>query len=86
MKITFNIDCTPEEARDLLGLPDLSNFNKALTDELERKMKDGIQLLNNPLSMQSWFGSQNPFLEQMQKTMQNMTSYASNNLLSQDKQ
>ncbi|MCL2473750.1 MAG: DUF6489 family protein, partial [Alphaproteobacteria bacterium] len=84
MKITFNIDCTPEEARNLLGLPDLGPMQRALTEELEKKMKESMQLLNNPLTPQNWFnpGLQSLFWEQMQKTMQNITETAANNMLS----
>lgn len=39
MKITFDIDCTPEEARRLMGLPDLAPVHEkyvlALTDAMD---------------------------------------------------
>ena len=36
MKITMNVDCTPEEARAFLGLPD----PKPMQDELMQEMRD----------------------------------------------
>ena len=36
MKVTFNIDCTPEEARAFLGLPDIAPLQERMMDELEQ--------------------------------------------------
>jgi hypothetical protein len=38
MKITVNVDCTPEEARAFLGQPDL----KPMQDELIQEMHDRL--------------------------------------------
>lgn len=42
MKVTFDIDCTPEEARQFLGLPDLSPVHDAYVDKLRSAVKDGL--------------------------------------------
>ncbi|MEN9924640.1 MAG: hypothetical protein RL268_766 [Pseudomonadota bacterium] len=39
MKITVEIDCTPEEARSFLGLPDVSKANSVYVDVLSKAMK-----------------------------------------------
>lgn len=39
MKITVEIDCTPEEARRFLGLPDVSAANQVYTDAIAKAMK-----------------------------------------------
>ena len=39
MKITVDIDCTPEEARRFLGLPDVSRANDVYVDALANAMK-----------------------------------------------
>ena len=39
MKVTIDIDCTPEEARTFLGLPDVKPFQDAMMD----KMPDQVQ-------------------------------------------
>lgn len=39
MKITFDIDCTPEEARRFLGFPDVSAAQDRLMAEWEEKMR-----------------------------------------------
>ncbi len=39
MKMNIEIDCTPEEARELLGLPDVSKANKVYVDTVASAMK-----------------------------------------------
>lgn len=39
MKINVEIDCTPEEARAFLGLPDVTRANEAYVDALANAMK-----------------------------------------------
>lgn len=38
MKVHVEIDCTPEEARRFLGLPDVSKANEAYVDALAKAM------------------------------------------------
>ena len=39
MKVNVEIDCTPEEARRFLGLPDVSKANDAYVDAIAKAMK-----------------------------------------------
>ena len=39
MKITIEVDCTPEEARSFMGLPDVSAANSVYVDVLSKAMK-----------------------------------------------
>lgn len=39
MKIHVEIDCTPEEARAFLGLPDVSKANSVYIDTIAKAMK-----------------------------------------------
>ena len=48
MKITLDVDCTPEEARTFLGLPDLTQVNATIAGELERRTKDNLDTLADP--------------------------------------
>ncbi|HEY4250209.1 MAG TPA: DUF6489 family protein [Roseomonas sp.] len=43
MKMTIEIDCTPEEARRALGLPDLTPLHAAMLDRLQAQMPDLAQ-------------------------------------------
>lgn len=39
MKVQVEIDCTPEEARAFLGLPDVSKANSVYVDVISKAMK-----------------------------------------------
>ena len=41
MKISFDVDCTAEEARRLMGLPDLTPVHDAYVAQLLELMKGG---------------------------------------------
>jgi hypothetical protein len=42
MKITFDIDCTPEEVRRLVGLPDMAPLHELYIDKARRSIEDGV--------------------------------------------
>mgnify|MGYP003575629359 FL=1 len=42
MKVTVDVDCTPEEARRFLGLPDLTPVHAAYVEKMQTMMADGI--------------------------------------------
>jgi hypothetical protein len=39
MKITIEVDCTPEEARSFMGLPDVSQANSLYVESIAKAMK-----------------------------------------------
>lgn len=73
MKVTFNIDCTPEEARAFMGLPDVAPMQEKMMEEMEKKMQDNIRSLDPetfiktwlPMTMESWGELQKMFWSQM---------------------
>lgn len=42
MKINVEIDCTPEEARKVMGLPDLSPLHDVYLAQMRETMQNGI--------------------------------------------
>ncbi len=44
MKVNFEIDCTPEEARRFLGLPDVGKANEAYVEAVIKAMKGEASL------------------------------------------
>lgn len=42
MKVTIDIDCTPEEARRFLGLPDLGPVHEAYIEQMRKLVADGL--------------------------------------------
>lgn len=44
MKINVEIDCTPEEARQFLGLPDVAKANQFYVDAIAKGMKGAANI------------------------------------------
>ncbi len=42
MKITIDIDCSPKEARDFLGLPDIKPLQEAFMANMQDKLTGGL--------------------------------------------
>ena len=55
MKITINVDCTPEEARAFLGLPDLKPIQDELMQEMRNRLMAGLPAMSGLESMQDFF-------------------------------
>lgn len=49
MKI--NIEMTPEEARKMMGFPDLEPIQKAMMDKVQEQMEDYFTTLSSPEAM-----------------------------------
>ena len=41
MKVTVDVDCTPEEARRFLGLPDLTPVHEAYVEKMKSVVNEG---------------------------------------------
>lgn len=73
MKVKFDIECTPQEARAFFGLPDVEPMQQVLMKELETRMRDNIRSLDPetmlrtwlPATIQGWGEVQKMFWEQM---------------------
>ena len=65
MKITINIDCTPEEARTFFGQPDLKPMQDELMQEMRKRLMAGIAAMDPAEMMRTWMPVTTGF-EQMQ--------------------
>jgi hypothetical protein len=55
MKVNIEIDCTPLEARQFIGLPDVQPMQTAVMEKLQQQMMTNIQSVSPEALMQSWF-------------------------------
>jgi len=69
MKAKIEVECTPEEARAFLGLPDVTALNKALTDEMQTRLKANMAALQPEELMKSWMAFGGQAQEQFMKLM-----------------
>ncbi len=56
MKVTVEVDCTPAEAREFMGLPDLRPMQTAMANKLEAQMTASLDRLSPVAVLQDWFG------------------------------
>ncbi|MEN3975337.1 DUF6489 family protein [Emcibacter sp. SYSU 3D8] len=66
MKVTIDIDCTPEEARTFLGLPDVKPFQDSMMARMQDQVQKGIDTLGPEAMMKTFFPSGLAGLEEMQ--------------------
>lgn len=69
MKVTINIDCTPEEARTFFGLPDVQPMQERMMAELEERMRQGMSELEPEALVNKWLPLGMQGMEQFQKAM-----------------
>ena len=67
MKVHIEIDCTPEEARTFMGLPDLSKANSVYVDTMAKAMKG----VSNPEKLQEYAQNLAPMGQMGLKLFQN---------------
>ena len=54
MKVNVEIDCTPQEARTFLGLPDVQPMQEKLVAELQERMAANLRAMEPPERMTLW--------------------------------
>jgi Family of unknown function (DUF6489) len=68
----MNVDCTPEEARAFLGLPDLKPMQDELMREMRKRSMAGIAAMDSAEMLRAWMPT-TIALEQMQDFFAKMT-------------
>ena len=54
MKIKIDIDCSPQEARAFLGLPEVAPLQDAMMKELEKRLRDGLKSMDPEALFKAW--------------------------------
>ncbi len=67
MRVTIDVDCTPEEARAFLGLPAVAPLQEALMQELQKRMLDGLAKMEPEALLKQWLPAGTEGWEHMQK-------------------
>ena len=57
MKFKFDIDCTPEEARQFLGLPNVAAMQDAMMQEVQARLQESIRTLDPETFIKTWMPS-----------------------------
>jgi hypothetical protein len=67
MKVNIEIECTPVEARQFLGLPDLEPLQAAVMERLQKEMLARMDHISPEAIMRTWLSFMPQGVEQMQK-------------------
>ncbi len=54
MKVTIDIDCTPEEARSFMGLPDVSAAQQAVVEEWQKQAMEAMSAMDPQSLFKAW--------------------------------
>jgi hypothetical protein len=73
MKFKFEVECTPDEARQCLGLPNVAPLQERMLNQIEATMQENVGRLDLQTLMTTWLPApipgwgemQNIFLNQM---------------------
>lgn len=67
MKLHFDIECTPEEAREFFGLPAVKPMQDRLMAELEEQMRSNMKALDPQTMLNTWLPAGMKGWEQLQE-------------------
>lgn len=65
MKITVDVDCTPEEARAFLGLPDVKPMQEALLAQMQEQLSASLTAMQPDEMLRTWLPANLKGYEQM---------------------
>jgi hypothetical protein len=57
LKLTINVECSPEEARRFMGFPDVSPLNDMIVGEMSRRVQENMALLSPDTMIRSWMAA-----------------------------
>ena len=69
MKMTIEVDCSPEEARRFLGLPDVSSLNDHIVHEMKKRIDSNMSMLSPDELIKNWMAFGAGAQEQFRKLM-----------------
>ena len=71
MKVTIDVDVTPDEARRFFGLPDVAPMQEAVMAEIQKRVMANLQAMEPEQLMKTWLPAGLQGFEQMQKAFWN---------------
>jgi Family of unknown function (DUF6489) len=66
MKVTMNVDCTPEEARTFFGLPDVQPMQKHLLKAMQERLSTNLIAMDPDTMIRAWLPATMKGFEQLQ--------------------
>jgi hypothetical protein len=72
VKINIDLDCTPEEARAFLGLPDLKPMQDQVLQEVQQRMIANVRAMDPEEMLRTWLPATVKGFEQVQALLAQM--------------
>lgn len=69
MKINVEMDMTPEEARKLMGLPDVSKMQEKIMAEMQKRISTALDTSDPEAMLKAWMPLAGQGFEQFQKLL-----------------
>jgi Family of unknown function (DUF6489) len=69
MKVHIELDMTPEEARKMMGLPDVTPLQDKMLAEMERRMTAAMEHTDPSEIVKTWFALGGQGFEQFQRML-----------------
>lgn len=54
MKFNIEVECTPDEARRFLGLPEVAPMQARLIEQIEAQLKETVRTMDGKAMMEQW--------------------------------
>ena len=67
MKITIDVECTPQEARECLGLPDVAALQDAVMDKVREQLLSNLTAMEPEALLKTWLPAGIESFERVQK-------------------
>jgi len=74
MKVNVEVECTPQEARSFLGLPDVEPLNSFIIDQMKERVAQNIHSMQPDEIMKNWSSYGMQAQDQFMKLMQSAAS------------
>jgi Family of unknown function (DUF6489) len=71
MKISVEVDATPQEVREFFGLPDVQSLQREILDKIREDMTKGVSNLDAFNLMKPYFPAHMQSMESLQKAFWN---------------
>lgn len=69
MKLRVDIDCSPQELRTFLGLPDVGPLQAEMLEAMRKRLEKGLGPEDLDAMMRAWMGGASAGFEQFQKAV-----------------
>ncbi len=67
MKVTLDIDCTPDEARAFFGLPDVKPMQEKLLNEVQESLSATLKAMEPEAILKTWLPATIKGFDQLQE-------------------